>query len=88
MISFPARRERAARPFTRVEDLRRAAEKTYLAEEENLLARIEAARARTVRTRRGQLGDARLLKAIAPNWCQRVKLCAPYSVICAVISMR
>ncbi|MBT7642958.1 MAG: ABC transporter [Rhodobiaceae bacterium] len=36
-------RERVARPFTRVEDLRRAAEKSYLDEEENLIARIEVA---------------------------------------------
>ncbi len=36
-------RERVARPFTRVEDLRRAAEKNYLDEEENLIARIEVA---------------------------------------------
>ena len=53
-------RERAARPFTRVEDLRRAAEKTYLAEEENLLARIEAAQAELDRLEQGgaSLGDA------------------------------
>ncbi len=36
-------RERVVRPFTRVEDLRRAAEKNYLDEEENLIARIEVA---------------------------------------------
>ncbi len=36
-------RERAARPFTRVEALRAATEKIYLKEEENLIARIEAA---------------------------------------------
>ena len=36
-------RERIARPFTRVEALRRAAEAQYLAEEENLMARIEVA---------------------------------------------
>lgn len=53
-------RERAARPFTRVEDLRRAAEKTYLAEEENLLARIEAAQGELDRLEQGgaSLGDA------------------------------
>ena len=36
-------RERIARPFTRVEALRSSAEAQYLEEEENLVARIEAA---------------------------------------------
>lgn len=36
-------REKAARPFTRIEALRRAAEAEYLAEQQNLIARIEAA---------------------------------------------
>lgn len=53
-------RERVARPFTRVEDLRRAAEKTYLAEEENLVARIEAAQGELDRLEQSgaSLGDA------------------------------
>ena len=53
-------RERAARPFTRVEGLRRAAEKTYLAEEENLIARIEAAQGELDRLEKSgaSLGDA------------------------------
>ncbi|MDB2625767.1 Gldg family protein [Alphaproteobacteria bacterium] len=38
-------REKAARPFTRIEDLRRAAEADYLTEQQNLVARIEAAQA-------------------------------------------
>ena len=38
-------REKAARPFTRIEDLRRMAETEYLAEQQNLVARIEAAQA-------------------------------------------
>ena len=38
-------REKAARPFSRIEDLRRAAEAEYLAEQQNLVARIEAAQA-------------------------------------------
>ncbi len=38
-------RERVARPFVRVEALRRAAEADYLVEEENLIARIEAVQA-------------------------------------------
>jgi len=36
-------REKAARPFTRIDNLRRAAETEYLAEQQNLVARIEAA---------------------------------------------
>ena len=53
-------RERVARPFTRVEDLRRAAEKTYLDEEENLIARIEAAQKELDQLERSgaTLGDA------------------------------
>ncbi|MBL6787148.1 MAG: Gldg family protein [PS1 clade bacterium] len=53
-------RERVARPFTRVEALRRAAESQYLAEEENLVARIEAAQGELDRIERdgAQLGDA------------------------------
>ncbi len=53
-------RERAARPFTRVEGLRREAEKTYLAEEENLIARIEAAQGELDRLEKSgaSLGDA------------------------------
>jgi len=38
-------REKAARPFTRIENLRRVAEAEYLAEQQNLVARIEAAQA-------------------------------------------
>jgi ABC-type uncharacterized transport system involved in gliding motility auxiliary subunit len=38
-------REKAARPFTRIENLRRAAEADYLTEQQNLVARIEAAQA-------------------------------------------
>ena len=38
-------REKAARPFTRIDDLRRAAEAAYLAEQQNLVARIETAQA-------------------------------------------
>ncbi len=38
-------REKAARPFTRIEDLRRTAEAAYLAEQQNLVARIETAQA-------------------------------------------
>ena len=53
-------RERIARPFTRVEDLRRAAEKDYLDEEENLIARIEAAQKELDQLERSgaTLGDA------------------------------
>ena len=53
-------RERIARPFTRVEALRRAAEAQYLAEEENLMARIEVAQNELDRIERegAQLGDA------------------------------
>jgi ABC-type uncharacterized transport system involved in gliding motility auxiliary subunit len=53
-------RERAARPFTRVEALRRSAEKIYLSEEENLLARIEAAQSEldTLEQSGASLGDA------------------------------
>jgi ABC-type uncharacterized transport system involved in gliding motility auxiliary subunit len=53
-------RERIARPFTRVEALRRSAEAQYLAEEENLVARIEAAQGELDRIERdgAQLGDA------------------------------
>ena len=38
-------RERAARPFTRIDDMRRSAEAAYLAEQQNLVARIETAQA-------------------------------------------
>jgi ABC-type uncharacterized transport system involved in gliding motility auxiliary subunit len=38
-------REKAARPFTRIEKLLRAAEADYLTEQQNLVARIEAAQA-------------------------------------------
>lgn len=53
-------RERIARPFTRVEALRRSAEAQYLAEEENLVARIEAAQVELDRIERdgAKLGDA------------------------------
>ena len=53
-------RERIARPFARVEDLRRAAEKDYLDEEENLIARIEAAQKELDQLERSgaTLGDA------------------------------
>ena len=53
-------RERVARPFTRVEALRRAAEKQYLQEEENLLLRIETAQAELDRLEQSgaSLGDA------------------------------
>ena len=53
-------RERAARPFTRVDALRRAAEETYLTEEENLVARIEAAQAEldALEQSGASLGDA------------------------------
>jgi len=53
-------RERIARPFTRVEVLRRAAEKDYLDEEENLIARIEAAQKELDQLERSgaTLGDA------------------------------
>ena len=52
-------REKAARPFTRIEDLRRVAETEYLAEQQNLLARIEAAQAELDRLEQGaQLAEA------------------------------
>jgi len=38
-------REKAARPFTRIDDLRKNAEAAYLAEQQNLVARIETAQA-------------------------------------------
>jgi ABC-type uncharacterized transport system involved in gliding motility auxiliary subunit len=52
-------REKAARPFTRIDDLRRAAEAEYLAEQQNLVARIEAAQAELDRLEQGaQLAEA------------------------------
>ena len=52
-------REKAARPFTRIEDLRRVAETEYLAEQQNLVARIEAAQAELDRLEQGaQLAEA------------------------------
>ncbi|MGB0479101.1 MAG: hypothetical protein ACPGJJ_07080, partial [Parvibaculales bacterium] len=52
-------REKAARPFTRIEDLRREAETEYLAEQQNLVARIEAAQAELDRLEQGaQLAEA------------------------------
>jgi ABC-type uncharacterized transport system involved in gliding motility auxiliary subunit len=52
-------REKAARPFTRIENLRRAAEAEYLTEQQNLLARIEAAQAELDRLEQGaQLAEA------------------------------
>ena len=52
-------REKAARPFSRIEDLRRAAETEYLAEQQNLVARIEAAQAELDRLEQGaQLAEA------------------------------
>ena len=52
-------REKAARPFTRIEDLRRAAETEYLTEQQNLVARIEAAQAELDRLKQGaQLAEA------------------------------
>ena len=53
-------RERIERPFTRVEALRRAAEAQYLAEEENLMSRIEVAQNELDRIERegAQLGVA------------------------------
>ena len=52
-------REKAARPFTRIEDLRREAETDYLAEQQNLVARIEAAQAELDRLEQGaQLAEA------------------------------
>lgn len=53
-------RERVARPFTRVEALQKAAEQEFLAEEENLLLRIETAQAELDRLEQAgaSLGDA------------------------------
>ena len=52
-------REKAARPFIRIEDLRRAAETEYLAEQQNLVARIEAAQVELDRLEQGaQLAEA------------------------------
>jgi len=52
-------REKAARPFSRIDDLRRAAEAEYLAEQQNLVARIEAAQAELDRLEQGaQLAEA------------------------------
>jgi ABC-type uncharacterized transport system involved in gliding motility auxiliary subunit len=53
-------RERVVRPFTRVEALRKAAEKQYLQEEENLILRIETAQAELDRLEQSgaSLGDA------------------------------
>jgi ABC-type uncharacterized transport system involved in gliding motility auxiliary subunit len=51
-------RERVARPFTRVQTLRKAAEQEYLEEEENLLVRIEAAQAELNKLERGGAGLA------------------------------
>ena len=52
-------REKAARPFIRIENLRRAAEAEYLAEQQNLVARIEAAQAELDRLEQGaQLAEA------------------------------
>lgn len=51
-------RERVARPFTRVQGLRKAAEQDYLEEEENLLARIEAAQGELNKLEQGGAGLA------------------------------
>ena len=51
-------RERVARPFTRVQALRKAAEQNYLEEEENLLARIEAAQGELNKLEQGGAGLA------------------------------
>ena len=52
-------REKAARPFSRIDGLRRAAEAEYLAEQQNLVARIEAAQAELDRLEQGaQLAEA------------------------------
>ena len=51
-------RERVARPFTRVQTLRKAAEQEYLEEEENLLVRIEAAQAELNKLEQGGAGLA------------------------------
>ena len=52
-------REKAARPFSRIDDLRSAAETEYLAEQQNLVARIEAAQAELDRLEQGaQLAEA------------------------------
>jgi ABC-type uncharacterized transport system involved in gliding motility auxiliary subunit len=57
-------RERIARPFTRIEALRKTAEANYLAEEEALLMRIEAAQAELDNL---EQGGARLVDAEAAN---------------------
>ena len=83
-------REKAARPFTRIEDLRRAAETEYLAEQQNLVARIEAAQAELDRLEQGaQLAEAdQAASAYRLNWCKRAKLCAACRAICAAILRR
>ena len=57
-------RERIARPFTRIEALRKTAEANYLAEEEALLMRIEAAQSELDNL---EQGGARLVDAEAAN---------------------
>jgi len=66
-------RERIARPFTRIEAVRKAAEETYLAEEETLLMRIETAQAELNRL---EQGGARLADAEAANKRVREELLA------------
>lgn len=51
-------RERAARPFTRIESMRRSAEEQYRAKEESLIARIEAAQAELDRLEQAGAGLA------------------------------
>ncbi len=66
-------REKAARPFTRIEALRRAAEAEYLAEQQNLIARIEAAQGELDRL---EQSGAQLAEADEAAVAYRVELVA------------